>query len=117
MKVAQIMTKKVYSVTPTTKVKELAVLLRNKRISGAPVLDGGKLVGIVTEADILARKPGQNLVRNIMKTNVTTVTEDMTEKAVAGVLARKKFKRVPVMREGKLVGIVSRADIVRAIAG
>ena len=116
MNVAGIMTKRVVKATPTTKVKELAVLLRDKKISGVPVMDGEKLVGIVTEADILGRKPGQNLVRNIMETNVVTVTEDTKVKEAATVLAKKKIKRVPVMREGKLVGIVSRADIVKAMA-
>lgn len=117
MNAGQMMTKRVFSVEPTTKVKELAGLLRDKKISGVPVLEGASLVGIVTEADILARKPGQNLVRNIMKTNVVTVTEGTDLKEVAGILARKKIKRVPVVRHGKVVGIVSRADIVKAIAG
>lgn len=117
MNAAEVMTKRVFSVEPTTKVKELAGLLRDKKISGVPVLDGGELVGIVTEADILGRKPGQNLVRNIMKTNVVTVTEDTSLKDVAAVLAKKKIKRVPVVRDKKVVGIVSRADIVKAMAG
>lgn len=116
MKVDQIMTKRVFSVSPSNKVKELLALLRDKKISGVPVLETGKLVGIVTEADVLTRKPGQNLVRNIMKTNVVTATEDMDVKEVAGILARKKIKRVPVVKGGKVVGIVSRADIVKSIA-
>lgn len=115
MKVAEIMTKRVFSVTPATRVKELVALLRDKKISGVPVLDGGSLVGIATEADILARKPGQNRVRNIMKTSVVTVTEDTDVKEAAGILARKKIKRVPVVKQGKVVGIVSRADVVRSI--
>jgi CBS domain-containing protein len=117
MNAGELMTKKVSCVEPTTKVKELAQLLRDKKISGAPVLEMGKLVGIVTEADILSRKPGQNLVKNIMKTSVLTVTVGTSVKDVAVILAKKKIKRVPVVKEGKVVGIISRADIVRAMAG
>ena len=116
MKAAEIMTKRVFTVTPTTKVKELAALLHEKKVSGVPVLQDGALMGIVTEADILARKPGQNLVRNIMKTNVISITEESDVKEIAGILTKKKIKRVPVLRDGKVVGIVSRADIVKSIA-
>jgi len=114
----EIMTKRVVTVCPETKVSELAKLLAEKKISGAPVVDEKKcVVGIATEADILARKRGQNTVKAIMSTDVTSVCEETPLEEIASLLAGKKIKRVPVLRKGKLVGIVSRADVVRAIAG
>jgi len=83
-----------------------------------PVVDKEKcIVGIATEADILARKRGQNLVKSIMSAKVTSICEDTPMEEIAAILSRKKIKRVPVIRNGKLVGIVSRADVVRAVAG
>jgi tRNA nucleotidyltransferase (CCA-adding enzyme) len=118
LKARDIMTKRVVTVCPETKVSELAKLLAGKRISGVPVVDESKcVVGIATEADLLARKRGQNMVKAIMTTQVVSVGEETPLEEIAALLARKKIKRVPVLRGGKLVGIVSRADVVRAIAG
>jgi len=112
-----IMTKRVVTVGPGMKVRELAKLLAQKKISGAPVVDEkDSLVGIATEADILKRKAGQNTVKSIMSSRVSTVSEDTSLEEIASVLAGRKFKRVPVVRGDRLVGIVSRADVVRAIA-
>jgi CBS domain-containing protein len=113
-----IMTKRVITVCPETRVVELAKLLADKKISGVPVVDEDKcVIGIATEADILGRKRGQNTVKVIMATQVTSVCGETPLEEIAALLSRKKIKRVPVLREGKLVGIVSRADVVRAIAG
>ncbi len=112
-----IMTKRVVTVSPCTSVKELSEILAKKRISGVPVVDEQKrVVGIVTEADILA-KPGAKTVEEIMTKRVISVTPDTPVEEIAKLLAKKKIKRVPVIAEGKLVGIVSRADIVKAYAG
>lgn len=112
-----IMTKGVVTVSPSTTVDELSSLLAKNRISGVPVVDKKKrVVGIATEADILA-KPGTKTVEEIMTKKVITVTPDTPVEEIAKILARKKIKRVPVVTEGKLVGIVSQADIVLQFAG
>jgi len=112
------MTKRVVTVSPQSKVSELAKVLADRKISGVPVVDEyGAVVGIATEADILKRKRGQNTVKAIMTARVTTVCEETPLEEIAALLSAKKIKRVPVLRAGKLVGIVSRADVVRAIAG
>ncbi|MDP6561102.1 MAG: CBS domain-containing protein, partial [Candidatus Binatia bacterium] len=86
-----------------------------KHISGAPVVDQeGKLLGIVSGADIVGKQGKQ--VKSIMSKSIHSVAEDTPVEQVAMVLTTHQIKRVPVMRGGKLVGIVSRADIVRAIA-
>lgn len=112
-----IMTKRVVTVSPCTTVNELTELLAAKKISGVPVVDEQKrVVGIATEADVLAH-PGAKTVEEIMTKKVISVTPDTPVEEIAKLLAKKKIKRVPVIDKGKLVGIVSRADIVKAFAG
>jgi CBS domain-containing protein len=110
----EIMTKNVVKIGPTASVKQLANLLTRHRISGVPVVENGKIVGIATHADLLGKKGRQ--VRSIMSAPVLTVSEETPVEAIANVLSRHRIKRVPVVRGNRLVGIVSRADIVRALA-
>lgn len=116
MTAKDIMTTEVVTVSPDTPVEELAKLLSEHKISGVPVVDAeGNVVGIATEADIIA-KGKEGKVEDIMTREVVSVTEDTPVEEIARILSDKGIKRVPVLREGKLVGIVSRADIVRAFA-
>ena len=117
MTAKEIMTKQVVSSRPSCKVEEVTRVLYHHGISGMPVLDDEKrVIGMVTEADILDRKTGQDTVQDVMSAPAHTVSEDALLEDIAVLLNEKKIKRVPVVREGKLVGIVSRADIVRALA-
>ena len=114
----EIMTRDVVSTTPARKVEEVIRVLSHHGISGLPVIDEEqRVVGIVTEADILGRKTGQDTVQDIMSTPIRAVSEDASLEEIAAILAEGKIKRVPVVREGRLVGIVARADVVRALAG
>ncbi len=145
MKVQDIMTRDVVSVRPETPVREIATLLAEKRISGVPVVTAdGAMVGVVTESDLLHRaelgtekrderrhswwlehyasglaqdyvKSHGRAVKDIMTRNVTTVTEETNLADVATVLETKRIKRVPVMRDGQIVGIISRSNLVRAL--
>jgi CBS domain-containing protein len=91
------------------------MLLIKNQISGAPVAaEDGKIIGIVSEADILAKKARQ--VKGIMSTKVVSVNEETPVEEIAQLMAMHKIKRLPVMKGNKIVGIVSRADIVSAIA-
>jgi len=110
-----IMTKEVVTVSAAATVREAAQILTQQQLSGAPVVDRqGQIVGVVSEADIVANKGSQ--VKDIMSKNVCTIEEETTVEEIAALMMTNKIKRLPVMREGKLVGIVSRADIVGAIA-
>jgi len=146
MRAADVMTTDVITVDPETTVQALATLLAERGISGAPVIDAsGRLVGIISEGDLLHRaeigtarrhrerrrswwldhfasdlardyiKSHGRTVKDIMTRDVVTVTEDADLGDVAALLEAKRIKRVPVMREGKIVGIISRANIVRAL--
>lgn len=146
MRAIDVMTPNVITVDPETSVQALAALLSEKGISGAPVVDvGGRMIGIVSEGDLLHRaelgterrserrsawwlehfasglardyvKSHGRTARDIMTRDVVTVTEDTDLADVAALLETKRIKRVPVVRDGKVVGIVSRANLVRALA-
>jgi CBS domain-containing protein len=110
-----IMTRDVITVSPTTSVKNLAMLLIKNQISGAPVADrSGKIIGVVSESDIVAKR-GKN-VRDIMSKKLISVDEQTPVEKIAQLMTTHKIKRLPVMDGGRVLGIVSRADIVSAIA-
>jgi CBS domain-containing protein len=110
-----IMTKDVITVGPTTSVRNLAMILIKNQISGAPVAGrNGKIIGVVSEADIVAKK-GKD-VKAIMSKKIISVNEDTSVEEIAQLMTTHKIKRIPVMRGDQVVGIVSRADIVSAIA-
>lgn len=116
----EIMTAKVVTVNPSTSVEDAARLLVRRKISGVPVVDEKdktKVVGILTEADLLAAPAGAKTVNDVMKKRVVSVCPDSSVDEVADVLVKKKIKRVPVIDAGKLVGIVSRIDVLRAKYG
>jgi CBS domain-containing protein len=115
MQAKEIMTRKVITASPHLSIKELAMLLIRNQISGVPVADErGKIVGLVSEADIIAKKGKQ--VQSIMSSEVFSVAEEASIEEIAQLMTTRRIKRVPVMRDGRLVGIVSRADIVNTIA-
>ena len=115
MNAKDIMTRDIVTVSPTMTVKSLAMTLIKNQISGAPVAGkDGKIIGVVSEADIVAKK-GKD-VRAIMSEKVISVSEETTVEEIAQLMTTHAIKRLPVMNGGDLIGIVSRADIVSAIA-
>ena len=110
-----IMTKEIITVSPKMTVKKLALTLIKNQISGAPVAGkDGKIVGVVSEADIVAKK-GKD-VRSIMSKKVISVAENTPVEQIAQLMTTHAIKRLPVTSGESIVGIVSRADIVSAIA-
>ena len=116
MKVREIMTSNVISVREDTPVREVAHILDQKRISGVPVCDGdGHMVGLVSEYDLIA-KPEAQTAAEAMTRDVISVMGDTGVDEVRFLLVNRRIKRVPVLEGQRLVGIVSRADLVREIA-
>ena len=144
MRARDVMARAVVTASPDTTVEGLARLMINLRISGVPVLDkDGRFVGMVTEGDLLRRveigterhrprwsepfssnsrlaaeyvKSHATRVADVMTREVFSVDETATLGEIADLLEAKKIKRVPVTHDGKVVGVVSRADLLKVIA-
>ncbi|WP_159587486.1 CBS domain-containing protein [Chelativorans xinjiangense] len=143
MKAKDIMTTRVVTVTPHHSVRHAAQIMLDHGISGLPVTDDeGRLVGIVTEGDLLrrvelgsaglvgairspdrVRQQARDYIRShswkvgdLMTEHVITVEEETPVGRIAALMEERRVKRLPVMRNGRLAGIVSRANLLRAIA-
>lgn len=147
MRAKDLMTAEVVTVTPEARLADVAHLLADRGISAVPVLGPeGTVEGIVTEADLVRRLAGEAAARprgwlrallsgradetakgfarlhgqragDVMTTNVIAVEEDTPVEEIAGLMETRGVKRVPVLREGKLVGLVSRADLLGLVFG
>src|SRR5262249_55779721 len=144
MKAVDVMTREVVSIPPDASILEAVRLMLQHRISGLPVIDAsGSLQGVVTEGDFLRRVetgterkrsrllefllgPGRlatdylhaagRKVGEVMTPDVRTVGEDDPLEKIVHMMERYRIKRVPVMRGGKVIGIVTRANLMRALA-
>ena len=146
MRALDIMTPSVVTATPDMTIHDAAMLFVDNHIGGMPVVDAtGTVVGIVSHRDLLHRvengtdrrkrpwwfellassprdqaaryvKEHGHFVGDVMCTDVISITEDMPLQQVAELMERRHLKRVPVLREGKLVGIVCRSNLIRALA-
>jgi CBS domain-containing protein len=116
--VEQLMQDAVMRCTPRTDALTIAHLMTHRNIGSVPVVEAdGTLVGIVTEYDLLqamidGRDLRKVLATELMSTNPVTVTEDRTLVQVADLFQDRYLTRVPVVRNGKLVGIVARRDLI-----
>ena len=109
--VKEVMTRNVITFHEDTPVEEVAQTLTSKRITGAPVVAGdGAVVGIVSEVDVFTKKG--KVAREIMSPHVISVTEDMGIDEAARLLAGERIRRVPVIKRGKMVGLLSRSDVL-----
>ncbi len=112
---ADIMARNVVTIGADMLVEDAAKLLAFHNISGMPVEDwDGKVVGIISEADVIG-KIGET-VADVMSTEVISMPEDTSIERIAALMSERRIKRVPVMSGESLLGMVSRADIVRALA-
>lgn len=140
MRVADIMSKPLVTLMPGHSVRHAAQIMLEHGVSGVPVVDADKVVGILTEGDLLRRVElstegnrsrlplsaagtARDFVRthswrvaDVMSSPVVTVDEDMSLADAAILLSTRGIKRVPVLREGSLVGVLSRADLLKIIA-
>ena len=144
MKARDVMTTDIRTVGPDATIDAAIAIMTERRVSGVPVTDArGLLVGILTEGDLLRRvetgtgdhmrplfldlligsgKEAMDYVRthsrrvsDLMTSHVLTVTEDDPLREVVRLMERRHIRRVPVLRDGRLVGIVSRSDLVTAL--
>ncbi len=117
MRCREIMTATVRTVTPQTALVEVAVLMREGDVGSVPVIDGGKLVGIVTDRDIVVRavaegKGPETAVSNAMTSEIFSVKPDDFAFEAIRLMGDKQVRRIPVVNEdGSLAGIIAIADI------
>jgi len=144
MHAIDVMVREVITVSPDTDVAEAVKLLAEHDVSALPVLNkAGCLVGVLSEADLIHRaeigtekhrpwwleavtgastlaeefaKSHGKKVREVMTAGVISVKEETPLSEIAALFERKRIKRVPVVKDGKLVGIVSRSNLVQALA-
>ncbi len=115
MKAEDVMTTRVVTITEDQSKQQASRLLSQHRISGLPVVNADQVVvGVVTEYDVIG-KEGKT-VGEIMTRGVISVTPDTELEEVSHLLVHERIKRLPVLDQGKLVGIVSRADLVKEVA-
>jgi CBS domain-containing protein len=141
MLVRHVMTREVLTVTPETRLRDLAQLFVDRQISGAPVVDGeGTCIGVISETDLLAKQLGRpagrrrplewilgehrdaeelrrraaTVVGEAMSAPPVTIDADRPIREAAAVMVDRDVNRLPVVEDGRIVGIVTRADLVRA---
>ncbi|MDT5284628.1 MAG: hypothetical protein QOJ20_5823 [Mycobacterium sp.] len=110
MRAMDVMTTNVITVSPDTSVQDVAKTLSERSISGVPVVDAQNRL-----ARAYVKSHGRT-ARDVMTSEVTSVSDTAEIAEIANLLETRRIKRVPVVRDGKLVGIVSRANLVRALA-
>ena len=145
LRAKDIMTRDVITVSPKMEIAHAAKLLLEKRINGVPVVDEGKLVGIICQSDLVAQqkkfpipslftildgfiplKSIKNLKKMVQKITATTVAQAMTSNPatvhpitgideIASLMVDKNFHTIPVVEEGSLVGIVGKEDILSVL--
>ncbi|MGB8990760.1 MAG: CBS domain-containing protein [Desulfobaccales bacterium] len=142
-----IMTTDVLTVSPETSIAELSKILENRKIGGVPVVDkGGRLVGVITQNDLVERArdlelpPAINIldfhiylqipshlfhqvekmlgttVGDCMTADPVTVAPDASLAQIAGLMAKQQVHTIPVLEGGKLVGVIGKMDLIRALA-
>jgi predicted transcriptional regulator len=115
LRASEIMTTSILTLTVDTLVENAAKTMFENAISGLPVVDDdGRLVGVVSEFDIIS-KHGEK-VGDIMTTDVVSVGEDTDPETIARLLTEQRIRRIPVVNEGRVIGIISRSDLVRLFA-
>lgn len=153
MKVKDIMVKDIITIKPDETLEEVALKFAKSNISGAPVVENNKVIGVISEADILEHirktckkfdmvyiptplsklgivdfregksknleeaftKAGKTKAKEVMKRDLITTTPNELAKNVAKLMIEKKINRLPVVKNEKLVGIVTRGDIIKGV--
>jgi CBS domain-containing protein len=120
MELTRIAKRPAHTIDPRATVRDVCQSLKAEGVGALAVIDGGKLVGIISERDVVVRvvapgrDPGRTLVSEVMTFPVRTVTEDMTSNAARQLMHEGRFRHLPLLdRDGRLVGMLSVRDLLR----
>ena len=120
MKVRALMTTEPVTVEPAATLGEVAMLMKQEDCGSIPVVEGGRLIGIVTDRDIVIRgvaagiDPKTQRVSTVMSADPVTVSPDDDVSEAEQIMADRQIRRLPVVEKGSLVGIIVTAQIARA---
>ena len=117
MNVRELMSAELHCVTPETGIGDAARLMRDKSVGALPVCTEGRLVGIVTDRDLvirhLAEETRAGIVRHVMTPDPVTITVDEPLERAEALMAHHRVRRLPVLETGRLVGMLAQADVAR----
>jgi CBS domain-containing protein len=108
----------VASVSPSATVRDAATLMQERHIGAVMVVEGGEILGIFTERDVLYRvvagrkDPDKTLVKDVMTAKVAFCTRDTLLEGCRAIMTRHKLRHLPVVEDGRLVGMISSGDIL-----
>lgn len=117
MKVRDIMTQNIFSVDEEESVLKASQIMRDANVGSVPVQKGDEVIGIITDRDIVLRNVAdeQNVdgtpCKNIMSENIVTCSPDMDVNEASNLMAQHQIRRIPVVENGKIVGMVSLGDL------
>ncbi len=118
IKVGDVMAKGIVTVKPEDTVKKACEIMAKHDLSGMTVMERGKVVGMLTQGDLVAmiargENPSKIKVRNIMGTKLASISPNADIRKAAEVMVENRVKRLPVLKNGRLVGVITQTDIVR----
>ncbi len=116
MQIRNVMTQNVSTVQQDSSVSEAASIMKDLNVGAVPVCEGKKPVGILTDRDIAIRnvadaRDANSLVKDIMSGNLVYGTPDMSNEEAAQIMAENQIRRLPIVQNGNLIGIVSLGDL------
>ncbi|MBB6282043.1 CBS domain-containing protein [Geobacillus subterraneus] len=114
--VRDVMSTDVQYCTPLDNIYEVAVKMREFHVGAIPIVDNGRLVGMITDRDLVVRgmaekHPGSTAVTEVMSRDLVTLSPDDSVQKAADMMARHQIRRLPVVENGRLVGIVALGDL------
>ncbi|RED61682.1 CBS domain-containing protein [Cohnella lupini] len=115
-KISDIMSTDCITVSPQSNINEAAKMMRDHDIGFLPVIDGGKLIGVVTDRDLVVRgyandQSGSSSVKEVLSGNVRSISRNMSIDEAASLMSAEQIRRLPVVENGELIGILSIGDL------
>lgn len=123
MQIREIMTTRIISVKPETTIKDAAALMSHDNIGSVPVVDGEAVRGMLTDRDIVLRCVAQSRdinntkVSDVCSNGAVTVRPDQNVNEAMNIMSTEQVRRLPVVENGKIIGMLSFADVARQRAG